>query len=475
VLKVGLSGWVRKEGSVLKASVRRFLTAALLVASGVSTTTGAASIAQGSTADEQSRIVVLADWVTTPAIVAAEHEQRFEVEVRFTYTAALKGYAGVIPAEHLETIEGDPRVVFTQLDQEVAATSHSVRVSPGELVPAGVRRIEAVIQRGAHKWVHPSADVDVAILDTGIDLAHPDLDAVHGTNCISDGMPATDVYGHGTHVAGTVGAENNGFGVVGVAPGTRVHAVKVLGDTGSGTWSSVICGVDWVTQNAETVDIKVANMSLGGGAPSLADPACGYGVSDPLHLAICNSTAEAGVTYVVAAGNWSDDINTTVPARYPEVLTVTAMTDTDGQTGAMGPACELSPDYAIPDDEVAFFSNFTYGDGAHHVIAGPGACVLSTLPGGGTGSYSGTSMASPHVAGVVALCLSKGGTCSGPPAEVIQQVRAQAQAHSTVRAGYGFEGSPVTSDGRYYGYLAWASEETHDMGVASPCLQLICS
>ena len=460
----------------MKARVRRVLIAGLLVASGVSTATGPASIARGSTADRQIRIVVLADWVSSPTIVAAQHEQRFEVEIRFIYTAALKGYAGVIPNEHVKEIEGDPRVLFTQLDEEMEIASHRAQLSPGELLPAGVRRIEAMIQRGSTKWMHPSADVDVAILDTGIDLSHPDLNAVHGTNCVSEGMPATDVHGHGTHVAGTVGAENNGFGVVGVAPGTRVHAVKVLGDSGWGFRSSVICGVDWVTQNAETLDIKVANMSLGGAPPSLADPACGYGVGDALHVAICNSTAQAGVTYVVAAGNYWDDINTMVPARYPEVLTVTAMTDTDGQTGGMGPGCELSPDFVMPDDEVAFFSNFARGDGAHHVIAGPGGCVLSTLPGGGTGVYSGTSMASPHVAGVVALCLSKGGYCSGTPAQVIQQIRAHAQQHSTARMSYGFGGSPVTTDGQYYGYLAWASDDTHSVGATPPCIPpLTCS
>src|SRR5262249_3218141 len=137
-----------------------------------------------------------------------------------------------------------------------------------------------------------------------------------------------DGNGHGTHVSGTVGARDNGLGVVGVAPGTPLYAVRVLNNAGSGTWSSVICGVNWVTQNAGT--IKVANMSLGGSGSD--DGNCGNSNNDALHKAICGSVA-AGVTYVVAAGNDGVDFSGFVPAAYNEVLTVTAMADFNGAHG----------------------------------------------------------------------------------------------------------------------------------------------
>src|SRR5262249_11441352 len=138
-------------------------------------------------------------------------------------------------------------------------------------------------------------NVDVAVIDTGVDLTHPDLNVADGTDCTGIGS-YNDDNGHGTHVSGTIGALDNDIGVVGVAPGVRIHPVKVLDSTGNGSWSNVNCGIDWVTQHAGT--IKVANMSLGGLSAESAST-CG---ASSLHLAICNSVA-AGVTYVVAAGN----------------------------------------------------------------------------------------------------------------------------------------------------------------------------
>ena len=102
------------------------------------------------------------------------------------------------------------------------------------------------------------------MIDTGVDLTHPDLNVVHGTSCVKGNPKANDDNGHGTHVAGTIAAKNNGSGVIGVAPGTTIYAVKVLNRFGSGTWSQVICGIDWVTANSAKLNIKVANLSLGG-------------------------------------------------------------------------------------------------------------------------------------------------------------------------------------------------------------------
>jgi subtilisin len=226
------------------------------------------------------------------------------------------------------------------------------------------------------------------VLDTGIDTEHPDLNVVGGADC-AKGRGYDDEYGHGTHIAGVIGALDNGVGVVGVAPGARLWAVRVLDDTGSGSWSSVICGVDWVTAHAS--EIEVANMSMVGPG---TQGSCNDGA---LREAICKSV-ESGVTYIVAAGNSTVDVATQVPASFPEVITVSALTDFDGLPGGLGKAtCE-----AGTDDTLASFSN--YGAGVD--LIAPGVCITSTWKGGGYKTISGTSMASPHVAGAAALYLS---------------------------------------------------------------------
>ena len=189
----------------------------------------------------------------------------------------------------------------------------------------------------------------MAIIDTGIDLDHPDLNV--STNCWFSAYgpnrsDADDGNGHGSHVAGTVGARANGSGVRGVAPGAELCPVRVLDNSGSGSWSSIIAGIDYVTERKKAgVNIKVANMSLGGCAtivfiwcalePPAANDSCGAvgeTVQDPLHQAICNSTA-AGIIYSVAAGNDNEDALYFVPAAYPEVIAVSAIADYNGKGG----------------------------------------------------------------------------------------------------------------------------------------------
>ncbi len=210
--------------------------------------------------------------------------------------------------------------------------------------------------------------------------------------------------------------------------------------------------------NAAALNIKVANMSLVGGSGPTAPCAS---TTDPMHVAVCNATA-AGVSIVVAAGNESQPFDgtfsTRVPAAYPQVLTTTAMADSDGASGANGgpPACDAQE----RDDEAATFSNYaSTAEGQAHTIAAPGSCIRSTWLGNGHNTISGTSMASPHMAAVVALCmkeLSVDGPCAGKtPAQVIAHMRADAQDYNTSHPAYGFDGDPIRplGDGQYFGYL----------------------
>jgi hypothetical protein len=301
---------------------------------------------------------------------------------------ALKGFSAMIPAGLLEAVRRDPRVRYVVRDQEMVAFAQTI--------PTGIRRIGADLNAtAAIDGINtPQVNVAIAIIDTGIDLDHPDLN-VKGGVCYAcgGGTIPDDANGHGSHVAGIAAALDNDIGVVGVAPGAPLYAVRVLDYRGSGSLSNVAKGVDWVTKNTSSLNIKVANLSLGGSGSD--DGNCGKSNNDPLHTAICNSVA-AGVTYVVAAGNSAADAKATIPAAYREVITVSALADSDGLEGGIG----LGTGYGA-DDTFATFSN--YGP-AIDLIA-PGVSIYSTYKLGGYSTLSGTSMAAPHVAGAAALYL----------------------------------------------------------------------
>src|SRR4029079_1280910 len=165
-----------------------------------------------------------------------------------------------------------------------------------------------------------AAATAVAVIDTGSG-PHADLNIAGGVNC-QTGKSFSDGNGHGTHVAGTIGAINNGSGVVGVAPGIPIYSVRVLDNRGSGRFSDIICGIEWVTANASRLNIKVTNMSLGGAGTD--DGNCGNTNGDALHKAICSSAA-AGVTYVVAAGNDGANMAGSVPPSYKQRTSVAAV------------------------------------------------------------------------------------------------------------------------------------------------------
>ena len=334
-------------------------------------------------------VVVLKPTVTRSGAVAADHVRRYGATVSKIYRSALKGYAATIPSSQLASLRADDRVQFVARDTKVNAFD-----STG----TGVRRMRAVDK------TNNAAGVNVAVIDTGIDLDHPDLAAniVGGTNC-SKGSRSNydDANGHGTHVAGVIAAADNGAGVVGVAPEAKLWAVRVLDSGGSGSTSDVICGIDYVDSKspAKGGPITVANMSLGGWGAD--DGNCGATNADAMHAAICRAVSD-GVTFVVAAGNSTTDVSQMRPAGYDEVLTVTALADSDGQPCAAGSATT----YAA-DDTFASFSNFALSAADQaHVIAAPGVGIYSTYKGGGYATLNGTSMASPHVAGAAALYLA---------------------------------------------------------------------
>ncbi len=290
----------------------------------------------------------------------------------------------------------------------ISATTPVVK---GETVPAGLRRIRAASLTDAHA----AANAGVAVLDTGLDLANGDLNAASGANCIRPGTAAQDDHGHGTHVGGTLAGRNTGAGVVGVAPSTRLHAVKVMGAKGTGTLSQTICGIDWVTVNAASLNIRAVNMSITSAGTS--DGNCGQTNVDPQHKAICASV-RAGLTYVVSAGNSSTNFATSVPAAYPEVLTVTAATDTDGQPGGKGPApCAKGE----ADDTYATYSTTLPPPPKPPTPSprpGPACSRRSAV---GEHDVERHQHGRPHVAGAVALCFGNGGgvgPCAGmtPPA-----------------------------------------------------------
>lgn len=314
------------------------------------------------------------------------------------YKNALKGFTVSVPEGYLAKIKNDPRVEMVSEDRPVsiegrlealASRPKATASAPSQKIPTGVLRA------GASLNPNQGGGVAVAVIDTGIDRTHPDLVGnivSSGVNCTGRSFSAQDDNGHGTHVAGTIAAVNNTVGVVGVASQAKLVPVKVLDRFGNGSWSSVICGIDWVTANAAKLNIKVANLSLGGIGSS--DNNCGLSNNDALHRAICRSR-DAGVTYVVAAGNEAVNASTRVPAAYTDaVITVSALADSNGQAGGGGAATSYGA-----DDTFASFSNY----GSPVSIGAPGVSIYSTYRSGGYATMSGTSMASPHVAGAAAL------------------------------------------------------------------------
>src|SRR5687768_11906733 len=297
------------------------------------------------------------------------------------YSVALQGFAANMSAQAAEQMRArNPNIAYCEQDQvmtipdvrQAAPPGGGGGTQPAQETPWGIARVGG---GGAGSFA------TAWVIDTGISV-HPDLnfDTARSRNFVEREESPLDLNGHGTHVAGTIAAYDNAIGVIGVAPGARVVAVRVLNRRGSGTISGVIAGVDYVAANGQNGD--VANMSLGGG------------VSTALDTAVINA-AKGGVRFALAAGNESDNANNHSPAR------------------ANGTNVYTVSSFAV-GDRWSSFSN--YGNPPID-YAGPGSAIKSTWLNGGYNTISGTSMATPHIAGVLlAGAVSNGGVVSGDPA-----------------------------------------------------------
>ena len=295
------------------------------------------------------------------------------------------------------------QVAALRADPDVVAVVPDEVVQVAQYIPTGVSRIGGPVSPlAAIDKVDERIDADVAVVDTGIDPTQSDLNVVGGYNCTSGSTTNwLDWNNHGTHVAGTIGAIDNGGGVVGVAPGVRLWAVRILNASGYGYLSWYVCGLDWIAAQRDPLDpsrplIEAVNMSVTKWGTD--DAHCGNLNDDVLHQAVCRVVA-AGITVVAAAANDSGSAAKRVPASYNEVITVSALADTDGIPGGLGGHRCWSWGTYDRDDTFADFSNYGYDVD----LIAPGKCIWSTLPGNHYGYMSGTSMATPHVTGAVAL------------------------------------------------------------------------
>jgi subtilisin family serine protease len=350
-------------------------------------------------------VVTFNDGVDAEA-AAAELGSSHRLAVMQVFKKAVKGFSALIPPGRLAAVRADSRVKGVGADRTVHKSAQTI--------PLGIDRIDAAPGSAGND----GSGVHVAVIDTGIDSDHPDLAAnfAGGVTLVTGQAQTTtggeDDEGHGTHVAGTIAAADNTADVVGVGANISLWGVKVLDSNGSGSFSDIIAGLDWVVDDSLHPPIKVVNMSLGAYCS-----VCTEDSTDPtlqaLRAAIQNTVAQ-GVTVVVAAGNDGGNSQYAVPAAYDEVITVSAHTDTDGLPGGAGPSLKIPGLGKLNDDSLAKFSNY----GADVDITAPGVSVLSTKMGGGTVKYSGTSMAAPHVAGAAALVLAA--NAGFTPAEVKQ-------------------------------------------------------
>jgi len=313
---------------------------------------------------QQSKVPVIIGFKDKPSQADKDMVRGQGGEIKHSYTI-IDAIAAKLPEQAIENIQKNPKVAYVEMDGEVHAHDLELDIS------WGVKRIGAGI---VHDDGNTGEGVKVAIIDTGIDYTHSDLDDNFGTllgyDFVNDDDDPMDDAGHGTHCAGIVAAEDNDEGVVGVAPEAHLYGVKVLDSTGRGSSSDVIAGIEWSEDNG----MQVISMSLGGG-----------GYLESMEAA-CDAAYTAGIVIVASAGNSGNPPargdNVGYPAGYSSVIAVAATDSNDirASWSSTGPAVEL---------------------------AAPGVSIYSTIP-GGYDTKSGTSMACPHVAGTAALAIGEG-------------------------------------------------------------------
>ena len=383
-----------------RQAIPLFLGALLLLPASAYAAGPVDSIAVGSTPrgghlDATGRYIVLVRKGADVKVVRERHARQDRVHADHSFQRTVRGFSGKLSLDQVAALRADPDITAVVPDEIVEVA--------GQLTPTGVARIGTRLSSVARiNGVDERVDADVAVVDTGIDPRHPDLNVVGGVNCTtSDRAAWQDRNNHGTHVAGTIGAIDNGAGVVGVAPGVRLWAVRILDFDGKGLLSWYVCGLDWIAAQRDPVDptrplIEAVNMSVTKWGTD--DRNCGRTNNDVLHQAICRVTA-AGITVVAAAANDGGYASKRVPAAYNEVITVSALADTDGKAGGLGGNRCFSWGTYDRDDTFADFSNY----GADVDLIAPGKCIWSTIPGNAYAYSSGTSMATPAVTGAVAL------------------------------------------------------------------------
>jgi|GEM_PF-1285634 len=390
--------------------------------------------------DWKTVIVSLNDNVGNPRAVAQDAVKMHGGQLGHVYEHSIKGFSAQLPAAAIAALAKNPQVKLIEPDLQMQGFAQTIptgieRIAADKSAIAKINGIDGTVASGER------INVNIAVIDTGIDATHPDLNVLGGVRfrTVNSGPVRNrgtfedslfnDDNGHGSHVAGIAAALDNGIGTVGVAPGARLWGVKVLDANGTGFLSDIIKGIDWVTRTRTDADpnndIDVANMSLGG-----------QGASTAYHNAIKESV-EAGVVYIVAAGNSYRDIlgtdfafgtsDDTIPAAYPEVATISAFADADGEPGNLGGLTQfIDPaNGRYQDDTFADFSNFSNSRSGgvsfytnNNKVSSPGLGIDMMMPGvdiystsknGGYARMSGTSMAAPHAAGLAALYIAQNG------------------------------------------------------------------